>query len=168
MYLENESESGELVFNFKKLIEVTKTITRNLNKVIDINFYPVPETYRSNSLHRPIGIGVQGLADVFARLWHLILLKQEVKCKFLGNLGFLATCELAKEREDIIQEYIELSENEEVYESMPIMSMKIYYKKCVMIIIFLMRNEKNMGTYSSYSGSLFMDNSSLIRVVKHV
>ena len=43
-------------------------ITRNLNRVIDINYYPTPETERSNLRHRPIGIGVQGLADVFARL----------------------------------------------------------------------------------------------------
>ncbi len=42
-----------------------KTITKNLNKIIDVNYYPVPETKRSNLLHRPIGIGVQGLADVF-------------------------------------------------------------------------------------------------------
>jgi len=54
-------------FNYKKLYEVTKVITRNLNKVIDLNFYPVPETRISNFRHRPIGIGVQGLADVYAR-----------------------------------------------------------------------------------------------------
>ena len=48
--------------------EVVKVMTRNLNKVIDINFYPVPETKRSNSLHRPIGRGVQGLGDIFAKL----------------------------------------------------------------------------------------------------
>lgn len=52
-------------FNFKKLIEVSKTITKNLNKVIDRNYYPTPETLLSNKKHRPIGIGVQGLADVF-------------------------------------------------------------------------------------------------------
>lgn len=54
------------VFNYKKLHEVTKIITNNLNNVIDINFYPTEKTRRSNLLHRPIGIGVQGLADVFA------------------------------------------------------------------------------------------------------
>ena len=55
-------------FDFDKLGEITKMITRNLNKVIDINFYPIPETRNSNKRHRPIGIGVQGLADVFAIL----------------------------------------------------------------------------------------------------
>lgn len=54
-------------FNFKKLAEVTRVATQNLNKVIDLNYYPVPETALSNFRHRPIGIGVQGLADVYAR-----------------------------------------------------------------------------------------------------
>ena len=56
------------VFDFTKLREVTRTAIRNLNRVIDINFYPTPETERSNMRHRPVGLGVQGLADVFALL----------------------------------------------------------------------------------------------------
>ena len=52
-------------FDYDKLHEVTKVITSNLNRVIDINFYPTEKTRRSNLLHRPIGIGVQGLADAF-------------------------------------------------------------------------------------------------------
>ena len=52
-------------FDYEKLHEVAKVVTNNLNKVIDINFYPTPKTERSNMLHRPIGIGVQGLADAF-------------------------------------------------------------------------------------------------------
>ncbi len=52
----------------QKLYEVTYVTTKNLNKIIDINFYPVEETRRSNFRHRPIGIGVQGLADVFILL----------------------------------------------------------------------------------------------------
>lgn len=55
-------------FNFNKLHDVTKVITKNLNKVIDLNFYPLEKARRSNLRHRPIGIGVQGLADVFAML----------------------------------------------------------------------------------------------------
>ena len=53
------------VFDYNKLHEVTKVVTNNLNKVIDVNFYPTEKTQRSNVLHRPIGIGVQGLADTF-------------------------------------------------------------------------------------------------------
>ena len=52
-------------FDYEKLHQVTKVVTNNLNKVIDVNFYPTEKTKRSNLLHRPIGIGVQGLADTF-------------------------------------------------------------------------------------------------------
>jgi ribonucleoside-diphosphate reductase alpha subunit len=55
-------------FDHQKLYEITKVATRNLNKVIDINYYPVPEARNSNMRHRPIGLGVQGLADVFILL----------------------------------------------------------------------------------------------------
>ncbi len=55
-------------FDHQKLYEITKVITRNLNKVIDVNYYPVEEAKRSNMRHRPIGIGVQGLADAFIML----------------------------------------------------------------------------------------------------
>ena len=56
------------VFDFAALRRTVKVAVRNLNRVIDINFYPTPETRTSNLRHRPIGIGVQGLADVFAML----------------------------------------------------------------------------------------------------
>lgn len=56
------------VFNFGKLREYTRILIRNLDKVIDANFYPTAETKASNSKHRPVGLGVQGLADVFAML----------------------------------------------------------------------------------------------------
>jgi len=56
------------IFDFEQLRRVVKVTVRNLNRVIDINFYPVPETRTSNMKHRPVGLGVQGLADVFAML----------------------------------------------------------------------------------------------------
>ncbi|MBK9254354.1 MAG: ribonucleoside-diphosphate reductase subunit alpha [Saprospiraceae bacterium] len=52
-------------FDFEKLHEITRVITRNLNKIIDINYYPIQEAQNSNFRHRPIGIGVQGLADAY-------------------------------------------------------------------------------------------------------
>uniref|UniRef100_A0A674E8A0 Ribonucleoside-diphosphate reductase n=1 Tax=Salmo trutta TaxID=8032 RepID=A0A674E8A0_SALTR len=55
----------EKTFDFNKLAYVTKVIVRNLNKIIEINYYPVIEAENSNKRHRPIGIGVQGLADAF-------------------------------------------------------------------------------------------------------
>ena len=55
-------------FNHDNLHSVTKVLTKNLNRIIDVNYYPTPKTERSNKRHRPIGIGVQGLADVFMML----------------------------------------------------------------------------------------------------
>ena len=55
-------------FNYELLHKVTKVVTRNLNNVIDINFYPTDKTKKSNMRHRPIGIGIQGLADAFAMM----------------------------------------------------------------------------------------------------
>lgn len=55
-------------FDFAKLHEIVKIVTVNLNKVIDVNFYPVEKARRSNMRHRPIGIGIQGLADVYMML----------------------------------------------------------------------------------------------------
>lgn len=59
-------ETGE--FDYEKLHSVTRTITKNLNRVIDANYYPVPEAKYSNFRNRPIGIGVQGLADAFQKM----------------------------------------------------------------------------------------------------
>ncbi|QNH62426.1 ribonucleoside-diphosphate reductase subunit alpha [Hymenobacter sediminicola] len=61
-------DAGNLFFDHQKLYDVTYHATMNLNKVIDINYYPVIEAERSNRRHRPIGLGVQGLADTFIAL----------------------------------------------------------------------------------------------------
>ncbi|WP_353717378.1 ribonucleoside-diphosphate reductase subunit alpha [Dyadobacter sp. 676] len=63
-----QGEDGFMRFDHQKLYEITKVVTRNLNKIIDLNFYPVPEAEKSNKRHRPIGIGVQGLADAFCMM----------------------------------------------------------------------------------------------------
>ena len=55
-------------YDFEKLHEVTKVVVRNLNKIIEVNYYPVKEARNSNMRHRPIGVGVQGLADAFLAL----------------------------------------------------------------------------------------------------
>ena len=57
-------ENGD--YDYKSLYEVAYQVTKNLNKIIDVNHYPIPEAKKSNLRHRPIGIGVQGLADAFA------------------------------------------------------------------------------------------------------
>jgi len=61
----NKFVKDDMTYDHKKLYEITKVITKNLNKVIDVNYYPIEEAKNSNMRHRPIGIGVQGLADAF-------------------------------------------------------------------------------------------------------
>lgn len=63
-------DKNSKTFNYKKLHDVAQVLTKNLNKIIDINFYPVPTAEKSNKRHRPVGIGVQGLADVFILMDH--------------------------------------------------------------------------------------------------
>jgi len=61
----HKTKEGTHEFNFRLLHGVSKIVTYNLNRVIDVNYYPTDKTERSNRRHRPIGIGIQGLADVF-------------------------------------------------------------------------------------------------------
>lgn len=63
-----EGPDGKKYFDHQKLYDITKVATKNLNKVIDVNYYPVEEARRSNFRHRPIGLGIQGLADAFILL----------------------------------------------------------------------------------------------------
>lgn len=94
--------TSEHTYDFTKLAEVTKVIVRNLNKIIDINYYPIPEASLSNKRHRPIGIGVQGLADAFILMRYpfespeaQLLNKQIFETIYYGALE--ASCDLAKE-----------------------------------------------------------------------
>lgn len=95
-------DSSKGVYDFKKLHDVVKVLTRNLNKIIDVNHYPVQEARNSNMRHRPIGLGVQGLADAFFALRYPFessearqLNKQIFETIYHGALT--ASCELAKE-----------------------------------------------------------------------
>jgi ribonucleoside-diphosphate reductase alpha chain len=97
------------VFNFEKLHEITKVITKNLNKVIDKNFYPIEKARISNLKHRPIGIGVQGLADVFIKLrfpFESENAKQLNKEIFetIYHAAIEASMELSKKRYNIIND----------------------------------------------------------------
>jgi len=94
-------DEAKRTFDFQKLYEITKVVTRNLNKVIDINHYPVPEARYSNLRHRPIGIGVQGLADAFILMRYpyespeaQLLNKQIFETIYFAALD--ASCELAE------------------------------------------------------------------------
>ena len=85
-------------FDYEKLHEVVKVVTRNLNNVIDINFYPTEKTRRSNFRHRPIGIGVQGLADTFI-LMDLAFHSEEAKTvnKYIFETMYHAALESSNE-----------------------------------------------------------------------
>ena len=90
-------------FDYQKLHEVTKVVTYNLNRVIDVNFYPTEKTRISNLLHRPIGIGVQGLADVFA-LMDIAFTSKEARLvnklifETIYHASLESSMEIAKER----------------------------------------------------------------------
>lgn len=89
------------VYDFQKLHDVAKVVAYNLNSIIDVNYYPVPEARRSNMRHRPIGVGVQGLADTFMIL-HLpfdSLAAKELNIKIFETIyhaALEASCELAE------------------------------------------------------------------------
>lgn len=90
-------------FNHKKLFDVTTQITRNLNRIIDLNFYPVEEARYSNMKNRPIGIGVQGLADTFFKLRVSFDSSEarQVNKEIFETIYFAAlsaSCDLAKEQ----------------------------------------------------------------------
>jgi len=102
-------------YDFEKLHEITKVITKNLNKVIDINYYPVEEARNSNMRHRPIGIGVQGLADVFCLMRYPFESDEAVKLnkdifETIYHASLEASCECSEYRETEILEYKQLSE----------------------------------------------------------
>lgn len=90
-------------FNHKKLHEVVKQAVRNLNKVIDVNYYPIKESQTSNMRHRPIGLGVQGLADTFLKMrinWdtpEAFKLNQEI-FETMYHAALESSLELAKEK----------------------------------------------------------------------
>jgi len=102
-YLKRDAE-GTYSFDFQDLEEHTRRLTRNLDRVIDINFYPLPEAKNSNMRHRPVGIGVQGLADVFMRLQLDYCSPEalELDAHIFETIYFAAvseSCAIAKEKE---------------------------------------------------------------------
>ena len=111
LHLGGWSELKEkLVFTFSHdtLQKVTEIVTENLNHIIDCNFYPTTKTYKSNMNHRPIGIGVQGLADTFAKMGMSFdsneaqqLNKDIFETIYYGSLH--RSCLLSKERNDDIE-----------------------------------------------------------------
>jgi ribonucleoside-diphosphate reductase alpha chain len=136
------------VFNFEKLHEITKVITKNLNKVIDKNFYPIEKARVSNLKHRPIGIGVQGLADVFIQLrlpFESDKAKQLNKDIFetIYHAATEASMELSKKRHQIINDIKNI--NSKILDE-NISSYVNEFEKDI-------ANPKYIGAYSSFEGS---------------
>tara|TARA_R110002074_G_scaffold200130_2_gene368033 strand:+ start:3379 stop:6042 length:2664 start_codon:yes stop_codon:yes gene_type:complete len=156
------------IFDYNKLKKMVKILTQNLNNTIDYNFYPTDKTRRSNFLHRPIGIGVQGLADVFYLMKlpfeseeSRILNEKIFECIYYASLE--KSCEIAKEREIVIKNY---KEKYKKYNELNIYSpvessndLKIMKRELDKIkedfnIIDVELNRKEyLGTYSSYINS---------------
>jgi len=98
-YLDHSREPP--TFDYEKLHEVTKVVTENLNRIIDVNYYPTEKTRKSNMRHRPIGIGIQGLADVFIMMDMAFTSEEakEVNRKIFETMYHAAlerSCELAQ------------------------------------------------------------------------
>jgi ribonucleotide reductase alpha subunit len=141
----NEDKS----FNYEKLHKVSKTVTYNLNKVIDVNYYPTEKTEKSNMRHRPIGVGVQGLADTFMLMdipFTSDKAKETNKLIFetIYHASLEMSCELSKER-------YELFVNNNYSTSSEMIKSKHFNKYEAENINKI--NNKHIGAYSTFEGS---------------
>ena len=150
-------------YDFENLKNITKHLTNNLNNIIDYNFYPTKETKTSNLRHRPIGLGVQGLANVFLEFGYPFdsekakdLNEKIFECIYFGSLE--ASMEIAKDREINIQKYKRglqqldtgfVVEGDDFVTSLDMDIIKDNYN----IINEELNREEYLGTYSSYIGS---------------
>ena len=155
-------------FDFKELAKITKVVTNNLDKVIDINFYPVIETKISNVKHRPLGIGVQGLADVFALFKYSFDSKEakDLNKKIFATI-YYASCqksmEISKERQsqmlklkpliNNIPDYYDPNYTFNTTKSRPMSNslVKLYHK--LKPLKKELERESHLGSYSSFEGS---------------
>lgn len=139
------NEDATPIFNFEKLHEVAKVITKNLNKVIDINFYPVEKARRSNLKHRPIGIGVQGLADAYVLMRYPFdsenakLLNRQI-FQTIYHASMECSMELSKKRAELIEAF---NKNELSFEDLQDKLNLNEYEEI---------NTKYPGAYSSFEG----------------
>ena len=156
-------------FDYDKLHQITKVITCNLNKIIDINFYPTTKTKRSNFLHRPIGIGVQGLADTFILMdipFHSEEAKEINKMIFetIYHASLEMSNELSLQRIEYINEITNLY-SDEIQSIFQKVEKDDYYKDLSeyleypirphfkLILAELLLQNKYSGSYSSFLGS---------------
>ena len=148
-------------YDFKGLQDIAERLTKNLNNIIDYNYYPTPETRTSNLRHRPIGIGVQGLANVFFELGYAFdseeakLLNDRIfECIYFGSLK--ASMVLAKSREELMTKYkIYTNQFDGKCEDQFVSSDELFRvkNKLKTVLSEEVKREEYLGTYSSYIGS---------------
>ena len=145
-------------FNYDKLREITKMAVRNLNKLIDYNYYPVPETRTSNMRHRPIGIGIQGIADVFALLRITFESAEAIEMsRKIAEHMYLGACqasmELAKKRKKHVQDYRRLLKKADRTAEETEQMEHLQYTYCIYPDEVEKLPMKLAGAYSSFVGS---------------
>ena len=149
-----QDASGNSIFDYEKLHQVTKVVTNNLNTIIDINFYPTDKTKRSNMRHRPIGIGVQGLADVFFMM-NMSFISDEAKetnkliFETIYHASLEQSYEIARERSDKLarlNEYDNFSDVISIEEDLELKSMINEYEQPLL-------SKHYRGAYSTFAGS---------------
>ena len=159
-------------FDYKQLHKVAKVVTGNLNRIIDINFYPTPKTKRSNLLHRPIGIGVQGLADTFIMMdipFHSEQAKEVNKLIFetIYHAALERSNEIAVSRKEIVAHIhsklseidlnnikTDLSPEDDVTDYLKIQGISNSNNHRVIAAeLIKFKNNKLSGSYSSFVGS---------------
>jgi len=147
------------IYDFLELNKTTQVICENLNKIIDLNHYPTPETKRSNFKHRPIGIGIQGLADAYIKMRYPFdseeannLNKQIMETIYFASLT--KSIQLAKDREELIIKLHNYNKESDEYKQL--------YDKLLYKIDDNNNNFEqdinrytNQGSYSTFIGSPF-------------
>ena len=148
-------------YDYLSLEEITHQLTLNLNNIIDYNYYPVPETKKSNLRHRPIGIGVQGLANVFLEFNYAFDSDEakELNEKIFETIYYAsmkASMEISKEREPIVLKYKnglqQLKQWTDGDHFIPSEEMSEIQRK-YHIIPEEINREKYLGSYSTFEGS---------------
>ena len=148
------TEDGVLSFDYNKLHEIAKVVTYNLNRVIDVNYYPTDKTKRSNMRHRPIGIGVQGLADVFMQMG-LPFSADESKqinrdiFETIYHAALEQSCEIAEERYLLLEPlaiYDDFSDRLSIDDQVKLQNHINSYEEPLL-------NTSYRGAYSSFKGS---------------
>lgn len=149
-YIEKDDQ-GRVAFNFAKLHEISKVVTKNLNKVIDRNYYPLEKARRSNLRHRPIGIGIQGMADAFVIL-RLAFESPEAKelnrnvFETIYHGALEASMEIAKKRHELVMEARELGESPESSIYNNYLHLNEYEEE-------LIKTSDHPGAYATFEGS---------------